>query len=65
MVFELFCIGVVLKMAKMARRGINAENLVGGAIIDTLVILPEDLVQVVAKVVSFFFAHSNLSIVYL
>ncbi|CAN6463527.1 unnamed protein product [Victoria cruziana] len=56
-IFHTACIekdyGVVLKMAKMARRGINAENLVGGPIIDTLVILPEDLVQVVAKGVMF------------
>ncbi|KAF3794930.1 Polyadenylate-binding protein-interacting protein 4 [Nymphaea thermarum] len=52
-IFHTACIerdyGVVLKMARMIRRGINTEGLVGEAIIDTLVVLPEDLVQVAAK----------------
>ncbi|XP_031478440.1 uncharacterized protein LOC116249330 [Nymphaea colorata] len=52
-IFHTACIerdyGVVLKMARMIRRGINTEGFVGEAIIDTLVVLPEDLVQVAAK----------------
>ncbi|KAL5972663.1 hypothetical protein ACLOJK_039468 [Asimina triloba] len=41
--------GVVLKKAKREKKGKASANLVEGAIIDTLVILSEDIVQVVAK----------------
>ncbi|KAJ4975223.1 hypothetical protein NE237_000329 [Protea cynaroides] len=41
--------GIVLKRARMTKKGKNDSNLEIGAIIDTLVVLSGDLVQVIAK----------------
>lgn len=46
----VYCVGVVLKMASMARKGEGNVNLSVGTVVDTLVVLSADLVQVVAKV---------------
>ncbi|GMI63746.1 hypothetical protein like AT5G54920 [Hibiscus trionum] len=41
--------GIVLKKAKLTKKGRCATNVVSGSVVDTLVILAGDLVQVVAK----------------
>ncbi|XP_044497770.1 polyadenylate-binding protein-interacting protein 4-like [Mangifera indica] len=41
--------GIVLKKAKMTRRGKSNANVANGAVVETLVILSGDLVQVVAR----------------
>ncbi|GAB2277802.1 hypothetical protein Dimus_012506 [Dionaea muscipula] len=41
--------GIVLKKARMVKRGTRVSNISNGVVIDTLVVLPGDLVQVVAK----------------
>ncbi|KAL2944569.1 Polyadenylate-binding protein-interacting protein 4 [Bienertia sinuspersici] len=41
--------GVVLKKARMIKKGTHNSNVSNGGLIDTLVVLPGDLVQVVAK----------------
>ncbi|XP_062076658.1 polyadenylate-binding protein-interacting protein 3 isoform X2 [Humulus lupulus] len=41
--------GIVLKKARMTKKGQGNSNIVNGEVIDTLVILSGDLVQVVAK----------------
>ncbi|XP_043688122.1 uncharacterized protein LOC122639356 isoform X3 [Telopea speciosissima] len=52
-IFHTACVeknyGIVLKRAKMTKKGKNDSNLEIGAIVDTLVVLSGDLVQVVAK----------------
>ncbi|KAL8172447.1 hypothetical protein V2J09_024251, partial [Rumex salicifolius] len=41
--------GVVLKKARMIKKGTHASNELNRSLIDTLVVLPENLVQVLAK----------------
>ncbi|XP_042520239.1 polyadenylate-binding protein-interacting protein 3 isoform X3 [Macadamia integrifolia] len=52
-IFHTACVekdyGIVLKRARMTKKGKNDSNLEIGAIVDTLVVLSGDLVQVVAK----------------
>ncbi|XP_031248169.1 uncharacterized protein LOC116105948 [Pistacia vera] len=62
--------GIVLKKAKMTRRGKSNANVAYGAVVETLVILSGDLVQVVAKGVKLppdgvagSFAGENLEVV--
>lgn len=45
----VICSGVVLKKARMIKKGKNDANVANGAMIETLVVLSGDLVQVVAK----------------
>lgn len=45
-----FCSGIVLKNAKMTKKGKCNANVAIGVVVETLVILSDDLVQVVAKV---------------
>ncbi|XP_043693132.1 polyadenylate-binding protein-interacting protein 3-like [Telopea speciosissima] len=52
-IFHTACVekdyGIVLKKARMAKKGKNGANLEIDAVVDTLVVLSGDLVQVVAK----------------
>ncbi|XP_010276068.1 PREDICTED: uncharacterized protein LOC104610912 isoform X2 [Nelumbo nucifera] len=52
-IFHTACVekeyAIVLKRARMIKKGKNDANLTKGAIVDTLVVLSGDLVQVVAK----------------
>ncbi|XP_055823912.1 uncharacterized protein LOC129892370 [Solanum dulcamara] len=52
-IFHTACVddeyAIVLKRAKMTRKGSREANVAHGSLIETLVILSEDLVQVVAK----------------
>ncbi|GAV72936.1 SM-ATX domain-containing protein [Cephalotus follicularis] len=41
--------GIVLKKARMTKKGKNIANVANGEVIETLVILSDDLVQVIAK----------------
>ncbi|XP_021755771.1 uncharacterized protein LOC110720972 [Chenopodium quinoa] len=41
--------GIILKKARMIRKGTQSSNVSNGGLIDTLVVQPGDLVQVVAK----------------
>ena len=43
-------LGIALKKAKMIKKGTQNANVSNGGLIDTLVVLPGDLVQIVAKV---------------
>lgn len=49
-----FCVGVILKKARMIKKGKLEANVAHGGIVETLVVLTEDLVQVVAKACSHF-----------
>lgn len=44
------CLGIVLKKARMIKKGTHNTNVSDSGLIDTLVVLAGDLVQVVAKV---------------
>jgi hypothetical protein len=44
------CLGVVLKQARMTKKGKGLSNVGNEVVVDTLVVLADDLVQVVAKV---------------
>lgn len=53
----LSCLGIVLKKARMTKKGKSDANVGNGALIETLVICSSDLVQVVAMVCNSF--HSS------
>ena len=44
------CLGIVLKQARMTKKGRGHSNVGNETLVDTLVVLSDDLVQVVAKV---------------
>lgn len=46
----VLCLGIVLKKARMTKKGKGNNNVGNEGFVDTLVILSSDLVQVVAKV---------------
>ena len=46
----MFFLGIVLKKARMIKKGKCNSNIAKGEVIDTLVILSGDFVQLVAKV---------------
>ncbi|GMH05738.1 hypothetical protein Nepgr_007578 [Nepenthes gracilis] len=52
-IFHTACVdkdyGIILKKARLVRKGACDTNVVNGGVIDTLVVLPGDLVQVVAE----------------
>ncbi|XP_077253940.1 uncharacterized protein LOC143892909 isoform X2 [Tasmannia lanceolata] len=52
-VFHTACVendyGIVLKKARMTKKGKNNSNLTSGALVDTLVVISQDLVQIVVK----------------
>lgn len=52
LILSLFYLGVILKKARMTKKGRSNSNVPSGCMIETLVILAEDLVQVIAKVLS-------------
>lgn len=52
------CVGVVLKIASMTTKGEGNVNLSVGTVVDTLVVLPGDLVQVIVKVCFISIVHS-------
>lgn len=56
------CVGIVLKEARLTKKGKSSTNVVNGSVIETLVILSADIVQVVAKVCSCFYFRSLLVI---
>ncbi|GAB4846149.1 hypothetical protein Ancab_025147 [Ancistrocladus abbreviatus] len=43
--------GIILKKARMVKKGTHAANVANGGVVETLVVLPGDLVQIVAKAV--------------
>jgi len=45
-------LGVIVKKARMTKKGRSNSNVASGCMVETLVILAEDLVQVIAKVLS-------------
>lgn len=49
-----FCLGIILKKARMIKKGKLEANVAHGGMVETLVILTGDLVQVVAKACSHF-----------
>jgi hypothetical protein len=51
----LLCVGVVLKEARLTKKGKSDANVANGSVIETLVILSTDVVQVVAKVCNSFY----------
>lgn len=50
----LFCLGIVLKNAKMTKKGKSKANVASGSVVETLVIMSPNIVQVVAEVCPFF-----------
>lgn len=46
----VFCLAIVLKKARMIKKGNLDANVMNGALTDTLIVQSEDLVQVIAKV---------------
>jgi hypothetical protein len=56
------CVGIVLKEARLTKKGKSSANVGNGSVIETLVILSVDIVQVVAKVCNSFFFRSLLVI---
>ena len=54
------CVGIVLKEARLTKKGKSSANVGNGSVIETLVILSVDIVQVVAKVCNSFFFRSLL-----
>lgn len=49
----MFGVAIVLKKARMTKKGNLDANVVNGGVIETLIVLSEDLVQVVAKACQF------------
>ncbi|MCJ1888565.1 hypothetical protein LNN38_27245, partial [Pseudomonas sp. LA21] len=51
----LLGVGVVLKEARLTKKGKSDANVANGSVIEALVILSTDIVQVVAKVCNSFY----------
>lgn len=52
--FILLCdTGIVLKNARITKKGTSKSNVASGTVVDTLVILSSNIVQIVAEVRSF------------
>lgn len=52
----MFGAAIVLKRARMTKKGNRGANVANGGVIETLIVLSEDLVQVVAKACHFTFS---------
>jgi len=46
--------GIVLKDARITKKGTSISNVASGSVVDTLVILSSTIVQIIAEVRSFF-----------
>ena len=53
----LFCLGIVLKNAKMTKKGKSKANVASGSVVETLVIMSPNIVLVVAEVCPFLFSY--------
>lgn len=61
--YFLFCLGIVLKNARITKKGKSKANVASGSVVETLVITSSNIVQIVAEVSPFIYLLPFLFII--